>query len=169
MGDGVLGAIESSNLPSHHKSSIRKWLDRATGGAGLGRAKAHALATGHVLRQGGEAVLVGGALGAIKAERAEGLDIKGKMPIDGIAGAAFLAASIGVANHEVSTDLRNAGSNALTVFAFRKSEQYFLNRKGMGAPPPAAAVPGPAAGGGAAPAAAGDYGEDPIVAAARAL
>jgi hypothetical protein len=154
-------------------SSIQRWYDAVkSGGAGLAKAKSHAMAAGAGVRQGGEALLVGGLLGAMSVELPTGLDVK-KVPVDAVGGVAFLVASAAVAGEEYSTDLRNAGSTALAVFAYRKTQDLLAEKKraGGGMPGYAAAKTVSAHGdydysGGTSDS---DMGEDPIVTAARLL
>ena len=84
------------------------------------QAKLHVAAAGHGVRAGGEALFVGGALGVLHAMSPTGLDVK-KVPVDAVGGALALVASIGMAHTEVGADLRNAGTTALGIFAFRKT------------------------------------------------
>lgn len=159
-------AIESSNIPSRQKSTLRRWADSVRGG-GMASFKTHAGSVAHGVRQGGTALVVGAGLGYVKAVRPDGLDVRvqGKdVPLDGLGGALAIAASVATAGEEYSTDLRNLGSDAIAICAFRKTDDFVLARRAAGAP---AAPVAPAAA--ATPAVAGDYGEDPIVAAARAL
>lgn len=166
-------SIAQSNLPSHEKSKFIRLAESLRGGGGraLARARTHAVATGCTVRQGGESILVAGALAAAHVELPQGLDLKGKIPLDAVIGAAGLLGSIVFAHEEVATDLRNAGASALSIFTFRKAHDYLeMKKKQRGE------VPGSTAAKGAAPAAtpakvAGEWevGSDPIVAAARLL
>lgn len=117
--------LHRSNLPQQEKSYLRRWVDRMTGGA-LESVSQHydarpretmLEATLATLRQTSEGMAVGGILGALNAHDA--IEPFG-VPADGAAGA--LLTSIGVLghNHEASKDARNAGSAALTVYAYRK-------------------------------------------------
>jgi len=108
------------------KSMLRKFYEKVT--ATTASAKTHALATGHAVRQGGEALVVGGALGALHAELATGLDVK-KVPIDAAVAAGAMVAGIAFANEDVSKDLLNAGSAAAAVYAFRKSHDWMAQKK----------------------------------------
>jgi hypothetical protein len=79
---------------------------------------------------------VGGILGAIHAKRAAGLDFPiGKpdatgrsqtLPADAIAGVVGLIAGTMMAQEEVGKDLQNAGAAALTVYAFRKTNDLVV-------------------------------------------
>jgi hypothetical protein len=122
----VLHSIGQSNLPPEKKSLIRRWYDQVTGGVSslaAQRVSGHVRETGHVIRSGGEALITGAALGMIDADM--GLDVKG-VPIDGlVAGAGFLAC-IYMAHdpYGICADMRNIGSDALTVLSYRKSKAW---------------------------------------------
>src|SRR5262245_58249567 len=76
--------LAESGAPSGQMSALKRWYESVKGGSSaVARAKLHASAAGHGLRQGGEALLVGGALAALHAKK--GLDIK-KVPVDAVAG-----------------------------------------------------------------------------------
>lgn len=127
----------------HHKATI----DKAAG----------------VVRQGGESVVVGGLLGALATQRSLDYSVKVSatntlnIPIDGAIGALALAASMVPALKEVHQDLKNAGSAALAVSAFRKT-QVLMHTK-------AATVAHGEMGSGSW----GSEGEDPLIAVARSL
>lgn len=161
----ALSHVESSNLPTREKSAIRKWYESAVArhGSTIGRAKGHVRASGHAARQGAESAATGAALGAAHVYLKNGLDI-GKVPADAALGVAGLAASVWLAQDGMSDDLRNVGSAALTVFAFRKTFKMLGEKR---------AQTGKAVGGLLGPGIVrvqgeADYGaEDPIVALAR--
>jgi len=111
--------LEGSNMPAATKSSLRRWWDENKDSK-LVQAKLHVAAAGQGVRAGGEALFVGGLLGAAHAMSPTGLDIK-KVPVDAVGGALAIVASIGMAHTEIGSDLRNAGTTALGVFAFRKT------------------------------------------------
>lgn len=111
--------LENSNMPAGTKSSLRKWWD-ANKDSKIVQAKLHVAAAGQGIRAGGEALFVGGALGAVHALSPTGLDVK-KVPVDAVGGALAIVASVGLAHTEVGADLRNAGTTALGIFAFRKT------------------------------------------------
>jgi hypothetical protein len=176
----VLNAVEGSNIPSRQKSLIRRYYENALGhgGRGLGRVKAHAMGAAHVLRQGGESVVVGAALGALHVELPTGLDVhigsSPAIPADAVLGVVGLAGAVLLAHEEVSSDLRNAGSAAATVFAFRKTHDFLAARAASKGVTPGSVVAATSsastAGATAATAAAhGDFGEDPITQLARSL
>ena len=114
----TIGELEKSSMPSAAKSSLRKWWDHNKDNK-MTQAKLHAAAAGHGIRAGGEAVLVGGALGAVHALSPTGLDVN-KVPVDGVIGAVALVGSIMMAHTEVGADLRNTATTALGILSFRK-------------------------------------------------
>lgn len=134
-------SLASSNLPTRQKSALARLVERVGGpGAAMSRVKAHAMATGQAVRQGGESVVVGGLLGVAHVELKTGLDVtvKGtKLPADAIGGAAAMIAGVALAQEEYSRDLINAGSAALTVFSFRKAGEFAAKKKAErgGGPP----------------------------------
>jgi hypothetical protein len=178
----VLGAVESSNIPARQKSLIRRYYDKAmgSGSSSLARAKRHVIGGAQVIRQGGESALVGAALGALAVELPTGLDVhvgsSPAIPVDAVVAAVGLGASVLLAHENVSDDLRNAGAAAATVFAYRKSHDYFAAKavaKGItpGSAVHAAATAASAGASSASPAAIahGDFGNDSIVQLARSL
>jgi hypothetical protein len=134
--------LATTNSGTVTKSKMREWYDRLQGGsATMAKAKLHAVAGAEALRMGGEAGIVGGALGFANVMLPNGLDLVAsksnvkvpKIPLDGVVGALLLGASVltaGEAN-AVSHDLRNAGGAAFAVFAFRKGEQYMAKQYRM--------------------------------------
>jgi hypothetical protein len=159
------------------KSALRKWYEKIGGHQGaMQRAKVHVVSGGNAIRQSGEAIVVGGALGALNSHRGS-LDFHLRMggrvheiPIDAVIGVVGVGAAVVLAHENVSDDLRNSGAAALTVFAYRKAQDY-MNARNNGSMPaqlmaPPTVMP-------AAPAAAGAtvaaHGEDPIIALAKRL
>lgn len=121
-------SLANSNMPQPQKSAIRKWFESSQGPGGgnkIALAKLHAKSAGEGLRAGGESLLVGGILGAVHAKSPTGLDIK-KVPIDAVVGAFGLVAGTMLAQEEVGKDLQNAGSAALAVYAFRKTNDLVV-------------------------------------------
>lgn len=129
----TLAAIGSSNMSYGQKSAIRRMYERLGGGAMMGRAKAHAMGTAHAIRQGGEALIVGGALGALHQQKGLDVSIQGKVnvPVDGAVAAVGLVGGIALAHEEYGADLRNMGSAAAAVFAFRKTAEFVAKKKGQ--------------------------------------
>jgi hypothetical protein len=128
----AISAIESSNLPAHKKSGIRAFYERVMGvTGGAVNAMGHVREGGAILRQGSEAALTGLALGWIDGEM--GLDcIDNKAPIDGIIALAGLGGALVMANDPlgIAPDLRNAGSHALAVLAYRKTKAWRDEKNG---------------------------------------
>lgn len=169
--------LSEAGMPATQQSAIRRWYESVKGGSNaMARAKLHAAAAGEGLRQGGESLLVGGMLGAIDTELKNGLDIKGKVPVDAVVGVAGLLAGAAMAHTNYGVDLRNAGAAGLAVFGYRKTRQLLSEKKRQ-----AGKTPGyeqktdklfevAGEGGIYNPGAQQDFGaEDPIVAAARLL
>jgi hypothetical protein len=123
-----------------HKGTIRAWVDRMLGHRAI-PSRAHLVAGGNALIQGGEAAGTGVLLGAISANRTGGLDVtvKGKhVPADIVGGGIALAASALVPEEGyLSAGLRNAGSVAIGIGTFRKSHDYFAEKKMAGPAKPA--------------------------------
>jgi hypothetical protein len=157
----VMAEIAQSNIPSAKKSAIRRWAEGVMGVAGGTEGiKRHASETAHVFRQGAEAAVAGGLLGMLAAERGS-LDIHYRgheIPIDGVVALVGLGGAVFMARDPMglSVDMRNVGSDALAIYAFRKAQAWRLQSK-HGRP----AASGPAAHH-------GDV-DDPIVAASQAL
>ena len=143
-------------------SAITKWFEKMKGGGSnlYHDHKAHIEKAAGVVRQGGESIVVGGLLGALATQRSLDYTVKLSptntinVPIDGAVGALALAASMVPSLKEVHQDLKNAGSAALAVAAFRKT-QTLMHTK-------AATVHGELG--------EGSWGsEDPLIAVARGL
>lgn len=155
----AMRSIMHSNLPAREKSVIRDFVDRHTGGKATaqlmhlgktGLSRLHASHGQSLIRQGGEAVVVGGLLGAVNAT--VGLDYgTKKIPVDATLAVAAAGAAVILHRSGLSTEARNVMSSSLTVYAFRKVSAM------MGKVPASGT------------AVAGESDEDPIIAAARAL
>lgn len=154
--------IEKS-APSGTVSAIKRWYQSVQSAGGVAqRAKIHAAAAGNTVRQTGESVVIGAALGAFSS-RFGGLDYDvqgdGKMmvPVDAAAGALALLGGVALAHEEYGKDLTNTGAAAMAIFAYRKTEQYLAKKEGWAQKSPKFH---------------GDYefgNEDPIAAAGRLL
>lgn len=161
-------AIEGSNMPARQKSALRKWYDSRVGGLvgrHAGRITRHATEGLQALRQGGESVVSGAILAAIDVE--VGLDVK-KVPADLVGGVGLMALGTAMAGHEsgLNCDARNVGASALTVFSYRKTYALLHEKKLQAGEKPkgiAAKVAGDIDDGSP------EYGEDPIVRAAKNL
>jgi len=113
-------------VKSEKPSMIRSWYERLTGAeTGLTRASEGVHETGLAIRQVGESVLVGAALGVIDGKG--GLDKRignRTVPIDGVLAGVGILGSLGaiaMGHGDVAHDFRNAGTSAATVYAFRKA------------------------------------------------
>jgi len=156
----VLDSVHRSNLPHSEKSAIRRFYEklapRASGamssiGHKLGMSR-HVVVSGtHVLRAGGEAALVGAALGVLDAK--VGLDVNVpigagyKAPIDGLGGLVAFGASMVPALETVSEDLNRVGVIGVASYAQRQAKQWASN---------AASTP--------VPGVSGEFGDDPVLA-----
>lgn len=146
-------------------SPISKWFEsmKSRGTSVYGHHRHHIEKAAGVVRQGGESIVVGGLLGALATQRSLDYAVKVSatntlnIPIDGAVGVMALAASMVPSLSEVHADLKNAGSAALAVAAFRKT-QVLLNTK-------RATVAHGEFGTGSW----GAEGEDPLIAVARSL
>lgn len=138
MSDLVMRSIANSNLPTHEKSAIRRFLDKNMRTAGIGNVRGHATHAGHALRAAGEAAVVAGLAGLAHASLKHGLDAdaKGEIPMDGIGGLVLLGASAYAGGFtEGAHDLRNAGSTLLGISIFRKSSEWVAaKRRAKGLP-----------------------------------
>jgi hypothetical protein len=177
--------LAKAGLPAQTKTSIRQFYEQhlANGRDPIALAKLHANAAGQGLRAGGEAILVGGVLGAAHAHLRGGLDVK-KVPIDAVAGVLGIVAGTFAAQEEVGKDLANAGAACLAVFSFRKTQDLVaeIKLKQSGITPGGGATTNQikiskaqfgaeheSYGWASGSEVAGDFGEDPVVTAARGL
>ena len=138
MADLVMRSIANSNLPSHEKSAIRRFLDKNMRSVGIGSVRGHATHTGHALRAAGETAIVAGLAGLAHASLKHGLDAdaKGEIPMDGIGGLLLLAGA-GVAGGytDFAHDIRNAGTTLFGISVFRKSNEWVAaKRRAKGLP-----------------------------------
>lgn len=130
----MMAEIAQSNIAPSKKSAIRRWYDSVSGIAGgADGIKRHASESVHAVRQGAEAAMTGGLLGLLAAERGS-LDIHyqgHEIPIDGLVALAGLGGAVFMARDPsgLSVDMRNVGSDALTIFAFRKAQAWRLKAK----------------------------------------
>lgn len=149
----IVDSIARSNMPTDvKKSAIRKWYEGITGGiSGIQGVGKHITEGGHVIRQSGEAMITGVALGLLDAEK--GLDIGG-IPVDGVIAGLGFVGSIAFAHdpYGICADMRNIGSDALSILLYRKAKAW--REKGKTTPVSTAH---------------GDMGDDPIVSAAKDL
>lgn len=138
LAPSAIEAVAQSNLPSDTKKTlIRRMYEGLTGGvtsAATQHVTGYVRETGNAIRQGGEALLTGGVLGLIDAEHGldNGLGIGPKFPIDGALAAAGLLGRIFLAHESygVSQDLGNIGSDALSIYTFRKAKEWRENKHG---------------------------------------
>lgn len=105
---------------------MRRFADRLSS-SGLGRQ--HAVSGLAAVRAVGEGTLVCGALGAAHAMLPLGLDIDGKVPLDGVIALVGLLGGVGMAHEEFGQDLTNIGAAASNIFAFRKVYAFAAAKK----------------------------------------
>jgi hypothetical protein len=174
MDSTALSALGSSNLPVRQKTYFARLID----GLGMsservtsmtGAMRKHLESTGTAARQLAETGATGVALAAVDVYKANGLDIKGKYPIDGGIALLGMGGSVFLAGHEVAPTLRSVGTAAVTVLAFRKAHAYFTRNhvEAGGTPTGTLSSPAqpPAAGAGQSPAASfGDDGSNAVLA-----
>lgn len=153
---------------AHHDgdSILRRWMSKVVGQDSPGGLSLRNLdsTVGSAMDTGrgvGEALVVGGLLGAAKSQLKDGLDPMG-VPIDGVAALVMGVGSVVSHNmgKEYAVDMRNGAIAAAAVFSSRKVESMLSAKRASTAK------------------VAGDFGDevgddvgadDPIVAAARAL
>ncbi len=166
MADGMtlFSKVESSNLPARTKSLLRQMVDKVSPyGATMHRAKGHVVGAAQGVRQGGESAIIGSLLGAAHVHLKTGLDV-GKIPVDGVVGVAGLLAGVALAHEDVGTDLRNMGAAGITTYSFRKTYDFLAAKKRAKGEKPGGTFAGESDEPGYV-----NAGEDPIIAAARAL
>ncbi len=130
----TFSSLEKSGAPRSEVSALKRWYDRTLANGGntqeskIALAKLHVKAAGEGVRAGGEALLVGGTLGAIHQRLPGGLDLKvgaganiQQIPLDAVVGVLGLVGGAVGAQMDVGKDLQNVGSTALGIFAFRKT------------------------------------------------
>lgn len=121
--------LSEAGAPAGQVSALRRWYESAKGGSNaVARAKLHAAAAGEGLRQGGESLLVGGALALVDTHMVNGLDAGGKVPIDAVVGVAGLLGGAAMAHTGYGSDLRNAGAAGLAIFGYRKTRQLLSEK-----------------------------------------
>jgi hypothetical protein len=169
-------AIARTDLPAAEKSALRRFVEQVRSGGSIVATRAGATmhATGSAIRQGGEALLTGGVLGAIHGHTGTLDHGRHKVPVDGAVAGAGLLGSVALAMvglDEFSPDARNVGSAAAAVWSARMTK-HFTELKKAGLPlslPGSGPTPPPPPGA----AAHGDFGADgsldPIVARIRNL
>jgi hypothetical protein len=128
----VFESIQSSNMPTTaKKSAIRKWAEGMLGNP-MSNARGHVVEGAHAFRQTTETLMTAGIMGYIHAESDTGLDMPfhdKHIPLDIGGGALAIAASVVFANDGISSDLRNVGSTMLGIGMFRKSHDFFAEKK----------------------------------------
>lgn len=128
MSSSAIAYTPASRVSSHSSIFKRAWEGLSEGQ--VARARDHAVEAGMTLRQGAEGIAVGALLGAVHAEHATGLDnVIDKAPLDGSLAAAGMVGAIAAAGTGFAHDLRNLGTHAGCVFAFRKTHDAIAEKK----------------------------------------
>lgn len=83
----------------------------------------------HALRQTGEAVIVGGLLGALHAAGHLDAGPSGKVPVDLAVAGVGLAYALMKSHDEMATDARNIGSLALGIYSFRHVDSFIGTKR----------------------------------------
>lgn len=121
-------------------SMIRKFASMF-GHPGVGRA--HVVSGASTLRAAGEAGITGLGLGYAHAMLPLGLDIDGKVPLDGAIAALGLLGGVGMAHESFGEDLKNVGLAAGTIYAFRQGYRFSAAKKMANTDvPPEQRIPG---------------------------
>ena len=121
-------SLEGNTIPSKQERSImRRWFESAITGARVNPAP-YVKGGLSTFRKTTEAISTGAALAAIHVETNGGLDKFG-YPLDGIGGALLAIGSTFWPNTEVSNDARDIGADALTVYSFRKTTDFLVERR----------------------------------------
>ena len=171
----VLDSVRSSNLPHSEKTAIRRFYEklapRAHSSVGSAMSSVQSTVTSlgqkvglshhvavkgtHALRAGGEALILGGALGALDAKLGtpgkSGLDVNVpvgagySVPIDGVLGVVGMVASAVPALDIISDDARTAGIIGIASWSQRQAKEW-VNKTPT------------------SPSVQGEYGEDPVLA-----
>ena len=153
----VLDSVRDSGLPHSEKTAIRRFYDRlapighrassmaasvgssassmaASVGSKLGLGHHTVVSGTRVLRAGGEALIVGGAIGALDAQLG-GLDVNVpvgggfSVPVDGAAGVLAYGASMVQALDGVSEDLERVGTIGVASWAARQAKTWVAAKK----------------------------------------
>ena len=177
-----MGDFLTASHSSSHSSPFKDWYNRVMGHGKsamtsarhhASQLKGHAEQGVHVVRAGGEGIVTGAGLALIHANAPNGLDLQVKkpgpdgkggitLPLDLMASLGGFAASVGTAGSESSHDAKNIGTAAMGVFSFRKTLDLLAEKRATTGAKIKGTVGQPKAG------AHGEFGEDPILAAARA-
>ncbi len=157
------------NLASGEKSALSRVFDRLGGGgsAAFGRVTAAVGETSKVVREGAEALVVGAAIGTIRAKlgtdlttasfwkNADGTPVV-SVPVEAVVAAAGYGYALMEPSSEVAPTARRAANVAVAIYAAKKAEAYFSGMPTAPAPSSTVAPPG-------------EFGIDHITAAANAL
>lgn len=135
IGSSSLPAAEKSFV-----MRIAQKVGMSPGAAKLAKAKSVAISGVQAVRTGAESAFVGGLLGLGSTFLPTGLDVEintttngvrklqASVPIDLVGGLVALGASVALDGQEGSTDARNVGGAALAVFGYRKSQDWAVEK-----------------------------------------
>lgn len=124
----IYDSLNSNGIPTkEEKSMMRQWLERAVLGKPI-NPSAHVKGGLSAFRKTTEAIGTGAALAAIHVETDGGLDKFG-IPLDGVGGALLTIGSAIWPNSEVSSDARDIGADALTIWSFRKTSDLLVEKR----------------------------------------
>lgn len=160
------------DTPSRRKGAVHRWLDdnlpdgmrRPLSHLSRSVHKGHLQETGRAIRGSGEALTTGAVLGYFHATMGLDLNVFGfKVPIDGLLGLVSTGSAVFLSKGDdgdgLSQDFRNIGQNAIAISTFRLMNSIVSERR-IAKGGVANKLPGSVA---------GEFGEDPIIAAARNL
>jgi len=160
-------------------SAISKLVSSLKSGNVVERARDHGFALVNAVRFSGEGVAVGAILSAVHVKAKTGLDAQGKYPIDAIAAVGANALAVLFPGKPGAADMKNVGACAAAVYGFRKgydmlSEKQLAGGRSVGGvfgPAQKSKIAGEYHGDGdeSHPGSDPNFGEDPLVLAARDL
>lgn len=191
MGNELATTVHTAAMPSQLRSMVRQWY---TANVVQGRdpatmVKLHASAAAEGVRDTGVAAVMGSMLGAFHALNPTGLDVKvpgttHKIPVDAVAALAGLVGGVGAASapHGAGKVVSQMGATCAGIYGFRMTNDLIvkMRKKRTGVDQASNRVIGKAefgadpgtgwANGSRSGDSGGSFGgEDPILAAARAL
>lgn len=134
----VFHSLANSDIAPAQKSQLLRAYEAVSGStptpSQLSKFKAHGIGIVESVRSGGEAIAIGGILGAIDATMS--LDLgpdKFKVPVDGFAALLGFGGAVALAhsNPEISTDFRTSGAVSLGILTYRKTKRLVALKTGM--------------------------------------
>jgi hypothetical protein len=136
-------SIFTSDLPSHEKGALARVMSRIGTGGGLASVRSHVAATGTIVKEGAESLVVGGLIGT--AEGYFGAEIAvpftgtpgaaGQpntnpmtVPVEGVAAILGYGAALMFPQEEYAGIARRAGNLAVGLWAARKAHDYVYSK-----------------------------------------